>query len=122
MRSAMPPSGTTRMPSVISSSSRPGSSPLAARASSTTPSRSGWRSCAGETFTATVTSSPSARHAAACRQASRSTQAPSGTISPLASATGTNSPGATGPRSGWVQRSSASTPVIPPVRRSSCGW
>ena len=52
--------------------------------------------------------------AAACRQASRSTQAPSGRISPVASARGMNSVGGTRPRAGWFQRHRASTPVIWP--------
>ena len=35
----------------------------------------------------------------------------------MASASGMNSPGSTSPRSGWFQRTSASTPVKRPVRK-----
>jgi hydrogenase maturation protein HypF len=61
-------------------------------------------------------------HSAACRQASRSTQAPRGRISPLASARGMNSVGATSPRAGWFQRARASAPTIWPDPRSKVGW
>ena len=61
-------------------------------------------------------------HSAACRQASRSTQAPSGRISPLASARGMNSVGGTSPRTGWCQRARASAPTIWPEPRSKVGW
>ena len=44
-----------------------------------------------------------------------STQRPSSTICPDCSANGMNTVGATGPRAGCVQRSSASTPVTPAV-------
>jgi hypothetical protein len=50
-------------------------------------------------------------HSAACRQASHSTQAPRGRMSPLASARGMNSVGATSPRTGWRQRARASAPM-----------
>ena len=46
----------------------------------------------------------------AWRQPSRSTQRPIGTIRPVSSASGMNCVGGTRPRSGWCQRSSASTP------------
>ena len=46
--------------------------------------------------------------------ASRSTQRPIGTISPVSSASGMNSSGCTIPRSGWIHRIRASTPVIRP--------
>ena len=49
---------------------------------------------------------------AATRQAVRSTSSPSSTIRPESSATGMNSDGGIAPRSGWSQRSSASTPAI----------
>ncbi len=54
-------------------------------------------------------------HAAACRQASSSTQRPSGTISPVSSASGMNSPAAAVRARGGSQRTSASTPAIAPV-------
>ena len=71
-------------------------------------------SCLTERLTLIV-SGRSARHAApgcalAWRQPSRSTQRPIGTIRPISSASGMNSSGPTRPRSGWRQRSSASTP------------
>jgi hypothetical protein len=45
-----------------------------------------------------------------------------GMMSPLSSATGMNSAGDTGPRSGWVQRSRASAPTSwrPPSVKT--GW
>ena len=58
----------------------------------------------------------------ACRQAVRSTQAPSGTISPLSSATGMNAPGSTMPCRGWRQRTSASMAAIRRPSRSTIGW
>ena len=56
------------------------------------------------------------------RHASRRTHAPSAAIRPLASASGMKSNGGTTPRSGWCQRTSASTPRISPVARSIWGW
>jgi hypothetical protein len=50
----------------------------------------------------------------ACTQAVRSTHSPIGTISPVSSASGMNSVGEMMPRSGWRQRTSASTPTISP--------
>jgi hypothetical protein len=60
---------------------------------------------------------PAATHAWACLHASRTTQAPIGTIRPESSATGINCAGGTDPRVGCVQRSSASAPVIARVVR-----
>ena len=51
--------------------------------------------------------------AVACTQALRSTHSPSATIRPVSSATPMNSPGGTRPRSGWCQRTRASTPDRP---------
>ena len=62
--------------------------------------------CTGERLTDIC----SAGQAARLRQAVRSTHSPSATISPVSSATRMNSPGGTRPRSGWCQRTSASTP------------
>ena len=50
-------------------------------------------------------------HALPSRQARRSTCSPSSMISPLCSAIGMNSDGGISPRSGCVQRHSASTPT-----------
>ena len=50
-------------------------------------------------------------HWAAWRQAFSSTHRPIGSISPFSSAIGMNSDGGISPRSGWCQRSSASTPT-----------
>ena len=61
-------------------------------------------------------------HAVACTQASWSTHAPIGPMRPLRSAIGMNASGGMTPRRGWSQRSSASVPVIAPVRRSTWGW
>src|SRR5215218_309519 len=61
-------------------------------------------------------------HSAACRQASPSTQAPRGWISPEASARGMNSVGGTRPRVGCRQRARASAPTIWPEARSKVGW
>jgi len=59
--------------------------------------------------------------ATASRQAWRSTQAPSGTIRPLSSASGTNSAGATIPRVGCCQRNSASSPLMALLSRLTSG-
>src|SRR5829696_5719787 len=45
-----------------------------------------------------------------------------GTISPVSSARATNSPGMTRPRSGWSQRTSASSPASLPPGSSTTGW
>ena len=58
---------------------------------------------------------PACCQATFCRQAVCSTHLPIGTISPVSSATGMNCIGATGPRSGCSQRSSASMPVMRPL-------
>ena len=58
----------------------------------------------------------------ACRATSSITQAPSGSISPVSSATSMNSDGGTIPSSSSSQRASASTPSIAPVWRSTVGW
>ena len=61
-------------------------------------------------------------HSAPCRTASRSTQRPSGTISPFSSATGTNAPGPSRPPVGCCQRTSASTPMIRCSGSDTTGW
>ena len=49
-------------------------------------------------------------------------QLPMSTMRPARSATGRNSRGASSPRVGCCQRTSASTPVIAPVENSMIGW
>src|SRR5665213_963063 len=58
----------------------------------------------------------------ACRQASPMTQYPRGTINPESSARSMNSPGARRPRVGWRQRTSASSPSMVVVCKSTKGW
>ena len=94
----------------------------ASRTSSTSPSDASWRA---ETFTDTRSGVPTAHAAwktAAWRQASKSRSRPSGTMRPVSSASGMNSAGETGPRSGCVQRASDSYARISPLRRSTTGW
>ena len=62
------------------------------------------------------------RETAASAHAVCNTQSPSSLIKPVSSASGMNSAGETMPRSGWRQRSSASTPTTRPVRNDTCGW
>ena len=68
-------------------------------------------SCRGDTLALTVRrrgDGRSACHAATCAQAVSSTHRPSGTMSPVSSASSMNSPGGISPRVGWRQRTSAS--------------
>ena len=58
----------------------------------------------------------------AWRHACSSAHTPSGTMRPVSSASGTNSIGATRPRSGCSQRISASKPTSVPWSRSIIGW
>src|SRR5215510_779573 len=58
---------------------------------------------------------PASCQALAWVQASRSAHCPRGTLRPVASATGMNSPAGTSRRSGLRQRSSASTPTVVPA-------
>ncbi len=81
------------------------------------------RSWRGDTFTARRSGWPSS----ACiwttaEHAERSTQPPSLMIMPPSSATGMKRSGVTGPSTGLVQRTSASTPTMAPDTRSSWGW
>ena len=85
-------------------------------ASTSLPVSSNWY---GDTLTAIVSASD---QRIASRQAWLSTHSPSGTISPISSASGMNSAGDTRPRSGWRQRSSASKPTMAWRSRSICGW
>ena len=72
-----------------------------------------WRA---DRLTASVRPSAGGCQATACSQASRSTRRPMSTIIPLSSAHGMNSAGASRPRVGCSQRTSASTPVIVAAR------
>ena len=65
--------------------------------------------CAGDRLTAICSGTG---QEAASRQASRRIQTPISTIRPLSSASGMNSPGETKPRTGCIQRASASKPMI----------
>ena len=67
-------------------------------------------------------SSPSAAQIAAWRVAESITQRVIGVTSAVVSASATNSPGETGPNSGWVQRSSASALSQLPEPRPTFGW
>ena len=91
--------------------------------------RSGWRSCATDRFTASMPGAwgpRSSRQRMNWRQAVCSTNRPSAPISPVSSATLMNWPGATRPRAGWRQRTSASTPAqpgaVPAPSSASTGW
>ena len=79
-----------------------------------------WR---GERLTETLSGRALTRfHCAASAQARRRTRSPMARIAPLSSATGMNSPGETSPRSGWFQRTSASTPMTAPPSSVTIGW
>ena len=92
--------------------------PLATSASSISCSRCSSANCRGDRLTAIDTGrNPRRCQAMFCAQASFSTQRPIGTISPVSSASGMNCIGGSTPSSGWVQRNSASTPVICPRRQ-----
>ncbi|MNJ71651.1 hypothetical protein D3C77_682200 [compost metagenome] len=74
-------------------------------------------------FTATnCIGCPLACHCTICKQACCSTQVSISAISPVRSAIGMNSPGATNPRCGCCQRTKASTPIIAPLLNSCTGW
>jgi len=96
--------------SVISSRSASGGRPLFESASRTWSTSAGVSSWRIDTFTAIDSVWPWVCHSAACRHASPSTQRPTSAIRPVSSSMGMNSFGPTTPRTGWCQRSSASTP------------
>jgi hypothetical protein len=75
--------------------------------------------CTGERLTATFRSPG---HWAALRQASISAHLPSGTMSPLSSATGMNTAGGTTPLTGWRHRANASKPDTALRRKFTIGW
>ena len=97
--------------------------PVSSRLSRTTRARSSRTSWHRETLTATRQAGrPCFCHDSTCRQASRSTQLPIGTMSPASSARGTNSDGGTSPSSGLSQRSSASAARTREDDPSTSGW
>ena len=119
------PSGSSIIElSATSSRSPRGSSRASASApvtSSTKPGSDSWR-C--ETLTETVMCLPRGclRQTASWRQASSNTKRPSGRISPVSSAIGTNSRGSIALPLPSVQRQSASKPAMVPVAVSITGW
>jgi hypothetical protein len=76
----------------------------------------------GDRFTATGISYPSSSHRRTCRNACPSTYTVSRLISPVLSAIGMNSAGDTMPRTGWFQRTSASTPHSWCMFSETVGW
>ena len=87
--------------------------------------RPGWCSWVGERLTLIRRGPPSAWRSCqyrAWRTASSSTQRPSGTISPVCSASGMNRSGPSTPCCGWHQRTSASAPCTLPSPRWTSGW
>src|SRR5471032_3154914 len=108
--------------SVISSSSSAASMPLSASRLSSSGSRPApWHWRADKLTAMRSWPSPCARHAPSKAKARRSTQSPSGSISPDSSAIGMKRSGATMPSSGWCQRSSASAPMTARSDRRICG-
>ena len=82
-----------------------------------------WSNWRGETLIDTGTSgTPSACQAAIWAQACLSTSSPSGTISPVSSATVMNAGGPIRPRSGWRHLTSASMLRNTPLTASTRGW
>ena len=110
---------------MISSVSEAAGSPDSASASRTSAAMSECWSCLTDRFTL-IESDGSVGSSSwiwrPWRQASRSTQRPIGTIRPISSASGMKVSGPSIPRSGWCQRSSASTPLTPPSERFTSGW
>ena len=77
-------------PSVISSSSRDGGSPVSSSTECTSAGRSPWRNCTGDRLIAICSG---LGQDAACRHASRMIHSPIATIRPLSSASGMKVPG-----------------------------
>ena len=75
-----------------------------------------------EMFTAIETSMPASRQALCWRSASSSTQWVRGAISSPLAVSGRKLSGINSPSVGWFQRTSASTPVVRRVVRSTFGW
>ncbi|MEN9486268.1 MAG: hypothetical protein RJB37_4148 [Pseudomonadota bacterium] len=82
----------------------------------------GLANCEGETFTATGRRMPASSQRRHCATASAITCWPSAPIRPACSATSMKAAGASRPRCGCCQRTSASTPVSARVRASTLGW
>ncbi|MNT16342.1 hypothetical protein D3C72_1514410 [compost metagenome] len=109
--------------SVSSSSRQAGGKPVSSSTSAIVATRFGSLNWRADRFTARrKVSSPAACQRFTCAHASRMTQAPIGTIRPVSSASAMKRCGATMPRSGCCQRSSASTPTMRPLAKSTCGW
>ena len=108
--------------SVISSSigaARRSASPMAP---STVATKSRWRSCTGDTFTAIGgTATPAAAHAAASRRACSMIQRPTTTMRPVSSSIGTKTSGAMSSPSLVRQRISTSMPTMDSLASSTLG-
>ncbi len=103
---------STSMPSVISSSSMPGDTPVETRQSRTKSTRPGLRNCRGETLIATLSiPRPACSHAFSCRHASMITSWPTSSMTPVSSATGMNR----------ARPGSARAPVVPASSGSPSG-
>ena len=112
--SLRPSASRTITVSVISRLRQAGSSPVlvsAARTTSGSVRRATWTADRLTDIAIGAASGRAEYHSAAWRQALSSTHRPIGSISPFSSAIGMNSEGGISPRSGWCQRSSASTPT-----------
>jgi len=77
--------------------------------------------CQG-TLRAEIVANGKRAHSARSWMARRSTQAPTSTMMPFSSMSGMKRSGGRNPSSGFCQRSSASSPMIRRVRRSTLGW
>lgn len=111
--------------SVTSRQSAPGSSPDRSSTSTVSATSRGWCSWVGERLTLIRSGPPSVCRFCqklACRTDSSSTQRPSGTISPVCSASGMNRSGPSTPCCGWHHRTSASAPCTVPSSRCTSGW
>ena len=111
--------------SVISRDSAEAGNALASRAAAIIPARSGSSSCRADTLTAMgggADAAPVVAQRVDCSKAVRRTHSPSGTISPVSSASGTKASGPSSPCSGCCQRTSASNPRSVSSARSTTGW
>jgi len=111
-----------RTRSVISRVSSPGSRPKASSRRVSRPVKSGSSRSRNETLTAIGTVMPARCQAAVCSSDISMTTSVRRCISPDCSATGMKSSGGTRPRTGWRQRTSASTPATEPSARCALGW
>ncbi len=111
--------------SVTSRQRAPGSRPERSSTSTVSATRLGWCSWAGERLTLIRRGPPSVWRSCqkfACLTDSSRTQRPSGTISPVCSASGMNRSGPSTPCCGWHQRTRASAPCTLPSPRCTSGW